>query len=261
MTRITFKIDYSDKVVIITGGGSGIGRATALAFASSGAKVVVADLNDEGGNETVHLIKGGGGDSIFIKTDVSRSDDVIKLVNKTIEAFGQLDYAFNNAGIAGPSQPLTDQTEDLFDTIMNINVKGIWLCMKYEIPAILKSKNGENQAIVNMSSVAGIRGLPVAHIYSASKHAVVGLTQSAALEYAKSGIRINAVAPSVIETPGLAQIKVDNPQIIDQIVARHPMGRTGTPEEVADTVLWLCSDAASYVTGQLFIIDGGYSVQ
>lgn len=255
------QMDYSDKVVLVTGGGSGIGRVTSLAFASSGANVVVADLHDKGGSETLRLIKKEGADGIFVKADVSKSDDVTNMIQKTVQAYGGLDYAFNNAGISGPSQSLTDQTEELFERVMNVNVKGIWLCMKFEIAEMEKYSSKGSHAIVNMSSVAGVRGIPVAHIYSASKHAVLGLTKSAALEYAKSGIRINAIAPSVIETPGLSQIREDNPQIIEQIIARHPIGRTGIPEEVANTVLWLCSDAASYVTGQLVIIDGGYTAQ
>ena len=254
-------MDYSEKCVIITGGGSGIGRATALAFASSGAKVVVADFDDSGGKESLRLLREEGAEGIYLKTDVSKADDVMKMVQKTIDTYGRLDYAFNNAGISGPSKFLIDQSEELFERIMNVNVKGVWLSMKYEIPGMLKNSSNDNCAIVNMSSVAGVRGVPVAHIYSASKHAVLGLTKSAALEYSKSKIRINAVAPSIIDTPGLAQIRAENPEIIDRILSRHPIGRIGTPMEVAKTVLWLCSDAASYITGQLVVIDGGYTAQ
>jgi NAD(P)-dependent dehydrogenase (short-subunit alcohol dehydrogenase family) len=258
---LTCRFDFSGKVVIVTGGGSGIGRATALAFASSGATVVVADIDDKRSIETIHQLQEQGGESIFVKTDVSISDDVINMVKKAVAEYGRIDYAINNAGILGPLQSLTDQTEEDFEVIMNVNVKSIWLCMKYEILAMLKQSDTRSCAVVNMSSVAGIRGLSIAHIYSTSKHAIIGLTKSAALEYAKSGIRINAIAPGIIDTPGLEQVRASNPYLFDQILARHPIRRMGASVEVANAVLWLCSDAASYMTGQLLILDGGYTVQ
>lgn len=248
------------RVSIVTGGSSGIGRATALSFAREGAVVVVADLQTEEGQGTVGLVKEAGGDGIFVKTDVSRSDDVREMVEKTIKMYGRLDFAFNNAGISQPPKALADQPEELFEKVVGVNLKGVWLCMKYEIPYMLKNTTGG--AIVNTSSVAGLVGFAGVQIYSASKHAVIGLTKSAALEYAKSGIRINAVAPGVIHTKMIEDfihMAGDDPKLIDSIRAAHPMGRDGKPDEVANAAVWLCSDKASFVTGTVLTIDGGYT--
>ena len=243
-----------DKVAIITGGSSGIGRATAIALAKDGVNVTVAARRAAEGEETVRLVKEAGSEGIFVKTDVTNEDDVRSLVERTVKVYGRLDYAFNNAGIEEIMTPLLDQTSDVFDRIMNVNVKGVWLCMKYEIPKMIKSGGG---AIVNMSSVAGVMGFPQMPIYVASKHAVLGLTKSAALEYAKSRIRINAVAPGAVETDMAKRVVEDNKQFLETVKSMHPIGRIAEPEEIANTVAWLLSDKASFVVGHTLLIDGG----
>lgn len=245
----------SGKVAIVTGGSSGIGRASAILFAREKANVVVASRREDEGQETVRLIKEAGSDGFFVKTDVAKEADVKAMVEKTIRAYGRLDYAFNNAGIEQPSTPLVEQTEETFDKVMNINVKGVWLSMKYQIPQMLK--NGEG-AIVNMSSAAGLVGVPTAPLYAASKHAVLGLTKSVALEYAKSGIRVNAVCPGYIQTEMAERL---DRQMQEQLIQMHPIGRGGQPEEIAEAVVWLCSDKASFVTGHSLSLDGGYVAQ
>ena len=247
----------SGKVAIVTGGSSGIGRATAIAFAREGAKVVVASRREKEGQETVKQVQSAGSEGFFIKTDVSKETDVSAMVEKTIATYGHLDYAFNNAGIEQIPTPLVEQTEETFDQIMEINVKGVWLCMKHQIPQMLVSGGG---AIVNMSSIAGIIGAPGLPIYVASKHAVLGLTKSVALEYAKEGIRINAVCPGMIETD-LLDRAFANQEVKERLIAMHPIGRVGKPEEIAEAVVWLCSDKASFVTGQSLPLDGGYVAQ
>jgi NAD(P)-dependent dehydrogenase (short-subunit alcohol dehydrogenase family) len=242
------------KVAIVTGGSSGIGRATATALAKQGVKVTVAARRAIEGEETIYLIKEAGSDGIFVKTDVTNEIEVKSLVEKTLKTYGRLDYAFNNAGITETMTPLVDQTSDVFDQIMNVNVKGVWLCMKYEIPEMIRAGGG---AIVNMSSGAGVVGFPQMPIYIASKHAVLGLTKSAALEYAKSGIRINAVAPGGVETDMLKQVAEDNKQFVESFKLMHPIGRIGVPEEIADAVVWLLSDKASFVLGHTLLVDGG----
>ena len=244
----------SQKVAIITGASSGIGRATAIALAKDGVRVAIAARRANESKETLQLVKEAGGDGIFIKTDVAREDEVKKLVELTVEKYGKLDYAFNNAGIEEMHTSFVDQTSAVFDNIMNINVKGIWLSMKYEIPQMLKNGGG---SIVNTSSVAGVIGFAQMPIYSASKHAVLGLTKSSALEYAKSGIRINAVAPGGVETDMYERTVGDNKQFFQTIIAMHPIGRVGKPEEIANAVVWLLSDKASFVTGHTLLIDGG----
>jgi len=244
----------SQKVAIITGASSGIGRATAIALAKDGVRVVIAARRANESKETLQLVKEAGGDGIFIKTDVAREDEVKKLVEITVEKYGKLDYAFNNAGIEEMHTSFVDQTSAVFDNIMNINVKGIWLSMKYEIPQMLKNGGG---SIVNTSSVAGVIGFAQMPIYSASKHAVLGLTKSSALEYAKSGIRINAVAPGGVETDMYERTVGDNKQVFQTIIAMHPIGRVGKPEEIANAVVWLLSDKASFVTGHTLLVDGG----
>ena len=244
----------SQKVAIITGASSGIGRATAIALAKDGVRVAIAARRANESKETLQLVKEAGGDGIFIKTDVAREDEVKKLVEITVEKYGKLDYAFNNAGIEEMHTSFVDQTSAVFDNIMNINVKGIWLSMKYEIPQMLKNGGG---SIVNTSSVAGVIGFAQMPIYSASKHAVLGLTKSSALEYAKSGIRINAVAPGGVETDMYERTVGDNKQVFQTIIAMHPIGRVGKPEEIANAVVWLLSDKASFVTGHTLLVDGG----
>ena len=242
------------KVAIVTGGSSGIGRATAVALAKERVKVTVAARRAKEGEETVQLIKDAGSEGIFVKTDVANEDDIRSLVAKSAKTYGRLDYAFNNAGIEEMMTPLADQTSEIFDQIMNVNVKGVWLSMKYEIPEMIRNGGG---AIVNMSSVAGVMGFPQMPIYIASKHAVLGLTKSAALEYAKSGIRINAVAPGGVETDMAKRVGGDH-QFLETLTSMHPIGRIANPEEIANTVVWLLSDKASFVLGHTLIVDGGF---
>jgi NAD(P)-dependent dehydrogenase (short-subunit alcohol dehydrogenase family) len=246
------------KIALITGGGSGIGRASALAFAREGAKVVVADVVVKGGEETVGMIKKAGGEAIFVKADVSKAAEVEAMVNEAIETYGRLDCAHNNAGIEGTWVTTAEYTEENWDRVMAINLKGVWLCMKYEIPQMLKQGGG---SIVNTASGAGLVGVPQASAYVASKHGVVGLTKAAALEYAKSGIRVNAVCPGVIRTPMLERVLSSQPRMAETITAMEPVGRMGTPEEIAEAVVWLCSEAASFVTGHAMAVDGGYVAQ
>jgi NAD(P)-dependent dehydrogenase (short-subunit alcohol dehydrogenase family) len=242
------------RVAIVTGGNSGIGRATALAFARNGAKVVIAARREAEGEATVQIIKQQSGDACFVQTDVSQADQVAAMVQKTIAVYGRLDVAFNNAGM-GKRAPLVELTEEDFDRVISVNLKGVWLCMKYQIPQMLA--NG-GSAIVNMSLGYGLFGSPRGNSpYIASKHGVIGLTKAAALEYAKAGIRVNAVVPGWILTPMLEAGIGANPQLEARILDHEPVGRMGTPEEIAEAVVWLCSDAASFVTGHSMIIDGG----
>jgi len=224
------------KVAIVTGGSSGIGRATAIALAKQGVKISIAARRVKEGEETVRLVKEAGSDGIFVRTNVANEDDVKSLVENTVKTYGRLDYAFNNAGVEQTMAPIVEQTVEEFDQIMNINVKGVWLSMKYEIPVMLKSGGG---AIVNNSSVAGIIGFPQMAIYIASKHAVLGLTKSAALEYAKSGIRINAIAPGGVETEMADRVNENTPQWLETLTSMHPIGRIADPEEIANAVVWL----------------------
>lgn len=247
-----------DKVTVVTGGASGIGKATALAFSREGANVVVADISVEMGDEVVSMIKQVGGEAIFVKTDVSQAAQVQSLVQSTINTYGRLDYACNNAGIEGLMASTAECSEDNWDRTININLKGVWLCMKYEIPEMLKQSAG---AIVNIASVAGLVGFAGLPAYAASKGGIVQLTRTAALEYAKLGIRINAVCPGGIETPMIDRLSATNAELEDSLSTAHPMGRLGKPEEIAQAVVWLCSDAASFVTGHPMVIDGGYVAQ
>lgn len=246
------------KVALITGGSSGIGRASALAFAREGAKVVVADVLVDGGQETVRLIQAAGGQGLFIKTDVSKAAEVEALIKQTVATYGRLDCAYNNAGVEGTFVTTTEYTEADWDRVIAINLKGVWLCMKYEIAQMLQQGGG---AIVNTASGAGLVGVAGLSAYVASKHGVVGLTKTAALEYAKAGIRVNAVCPGVIETPMVARLTNSRPDLGEALVAGEPMGRVGKPEEIAEAAVWLCSDAASFVTGHAMSVDGGYVAQ
>ncbi len=242
------------KVAIVTGSSSGIGRTTAIALAKEGIKVVIAARRDKEGEETLRLVKESGGDGIFVKTDVSNEDSVKGLVEKTDKTYGRLDYAFNNAGVGEEPASFTNKTSDIFDKIMTINVKGVWLSMKHEIPQMLKNGGG---AIVNTSSVHGVIANPQLPIYVASKHAVLGLTKSAALEYAKSGIRINAIAPGSIDTDMFRGVAGNNKQFLELLKSMHPIGRLGDPEEIANAVVWLLSDRVSFVLGHTLLVDGG----
>jgi NAD(P)-dependent dehydrogenase (short-subunit alcohol dehydrogenase family) len=242
------------KVAIVTGGSSGIGRATAVALAKQGVKLTVAARRAKEGEETLRRVKEAGSDGIFVKTDVANETDVRSLVKKTVDRYGKLDYAFNNAGIEETPTSLIEQTSEKFDQIMNVNVKGVWMCLKYEIPEMIRNGAG---AIVNTSSGAGITGIPQAPIYVASKHAVLGLTKSAALEYAKSGIRINAIAPGVIDTEMFERFAEDDKQLAESFKSMTPIGRIGDPQEIANAVVWLLSDKASFVLGHTMLVDGG----
>lgn len=247
---------FEGKVALVTGAASGIGRASALAFAREGAKTVVADILVEGGEETVRIIKEAGGDALFVRTDVSKAGEVETLIQKIVETYGRLDYAHNNAGIAGADAPTADCTEENWDHTIAINLKGVWLCMKYEIPQMLNLGGG---AIVNTASTAGLVGLEGSPAYCASKGGVVQLTRAAALDYAKAGIRVNAVCPGVIRTPMVEPLVGTEAEA--GLIAMEPIGRMGKPEEVAEAVVWLCSDAASFVTGIAMPVDGGLVAQ
>ena len=247
---------FEGKVALVTGAGSGIGRATAIAFAGENAKVVVADIAVADGEQTVRLIKESGGEAVFVKTDVSRESEVESLIKTTMDTYGRLDCAHNNAGINGDLDSVTTCTEENWDRVMNINVKGVWLCLKYEIPRMKKQGGG---AIVNTSSTSGLVGAPGAPAYTASKHGVAGLTRTAALECAKTGIRVNAVCPGTCRTPFMQRL-IDA-GLEDYITGLVPVGRLGEPEETANTVLWLCSDEASFITGAMITVDGGLTAQ
>ena len=246
------------KVALVTGGASGIGRATALTFAREGAKLIVADMNEEGGHQTVHMITEKGGEATFVKTDVSQAVEVQALISKAVETYSRLDCAHNNAGISGGVRALTaDYPEDPWHQVIAVNLTGVWLCMKYELAQMLHQGGG---AIVNTASIAGLVGGAGNAAYTASKHGVIGLTKTAALEYARQGIRVNGICPGYIHTPMTAR-GLSDPERRVQTIARHPLGRVGTPEEIAEAVVWLCSDAASFVTGHAMSVDGGYVAQ
>ena len=245
-----------DRVALVTGAGSGIGRATSLVFAREGAKVMAVDLMDGPMLETVGLIIGGGGEASGMTADVSKADEVQRMVSETVSRFGRIDAAFNNAGIhTGTRIPFHEYPEDEWDRVIGVNLKGVWLCIKYELPQMLAQGGG---AIVNTSSVAGLVASSGTSAYTASKHGVAGLTKSAAMDYARQGIRVNAVAPGVILTPMMDLIMESNNTPQEELHNDQPIGRMGKPEEIAEVVVWLCTDAASYVTGHVLPIDGGY---
>ncbi len=245
---------FSGQVALVTGAGNGIGRATALAFAAQGLKVVVSDIDTAGGEETVALITAAGGQSTFVRCNVARDAEVRALVEQTVATYGRLDYAFNNAGIEIEQGKLADGSDAEFDAIMDVNVKGVWLCMKYQIPVMLAQGGG---AIVNTASVAGLIAAPKMGIYCASKHAVMGLTKTAAVEYGKKNIRVNAVCPAVIDTDMFRRAAEADPKKGAFAMAMHPVGRIGKVEEIAGAVLYLCSDAAGFTTGIGLPVDGG----
>ncbi|MBM3949560.1 MAG: SDR family oxidoreductase [SAR202 cluster bacterium] len=246
--------DFTGKVALVTGGGSGIGRATAIAFASRGARVAVADIAAKGGQETVSAITKVGRDAFFVQADVAKAMDVEGMVCAVVERCGRLDFAVNNAGVGSPGGLTHEYTEADFDRILDINLKGVWLCMKYELDQMLVQGGG---AIVNMASVVGLVGFPEDTAYAASKHGVVGLTRVAALEYASQGVRINCVCPGPVRTP----IYDGQPDVEAQRAGTIPIGRFGDPKEVAEAIVWLCSSAASYVHGSALVLDGGFVAQ
>lgn len=250
---------FEGKVALVTGGASGIGRASALAFAREGARVVIADVQVDGGENTVRMIQEHGGEALFVKTDVSKGTEVEALVSKAVESYGRVDCAHNNAGIQQVPMALTaDCPEEAWDRVISINLKGVWLCMKYEISQMLKQGSG---AIVNTASTGGLVGTPGNPAYCASKAGVIQLTRAAAIEYARAGIRVNAVCPGATDTPMLDVMREKFPDMNALAAAVHPIPRLGRPEEIAEAVVWLCSEAASFVTGHPMVVDGGTLAQ
>lgn len=244
--------DIKGKVALVTGAGSGIGRAAAESYAIYGAKVIVSDINEDQGRQTVAAIKEKGGEAFFIAADVGKYEDCVGLISGSVEKYGSLDIAFNNAGIAGESNAIADMSVEGWLKVININLNSVFYCMKVELEQMLKQGKG---AIVNMSSILGQVGFATAAGYVAAKHGVVGLTQTAALEYSAKGIRVNAVGPAFINTPLLDNL---GDEVKQALVAQHPVGRLGKADEVAALVVWLSSDKASFVTGSYYAVDGGY---
>lgn len=249
--------NYTAKVAFVTGAANGIGRATALAFAHEGANVVVADVSEQGNQETARMIEDLGGRVLAVKCDVTRTEDVKAALDKTIETFGRLDIAFNNAGVEQKKAATAELEEEEWNRIVDINLRGVFLCMKYEIPLMLKQGGG---AIVNTSSGAGVIGIKGGAAYTAAKHGVIGLTKSAALDYASQNIRVNAVCPGYIETPMMDRFTGGTSEGREKVIAEEPIGRMGKPEEIANAVVWLCSDASSFAVGHALVVDGGQTV-
>lgn len=246
---------FLNKTIFITGAASGIGKSTALKFAHSKANVVLADTNSTEGLALSKLINASGGKSHFVKCDVSQEKEVIQALRETTELFGSLDYAFNNAGIEGVPAMTADTQEENWNRVIAINLTGTWYCMKNQIQIMLKQGHG---AIINCSSIAGLRGFAGSSAYVAAKHGVLGLTKTAALEYAKSNITINAICPGVIDTPMIERFAKTDSSVLNQLIQSEPMGRLGRPDEIADAVLWLASPAASFMTGHSLVVDGGW---
>ena len=252
------KLSFDGKVALVTGAASGIGRAAAEAFARAGARTVVSDVDEAGGNETVELIQAAGGTATFVRCDVSSAADVENMVRHARSAYGRLDCAFNNAGIEGDLANTVDCTEENWERTLDINLKGVWLCMKYEIPVMLEHGGG---SIVNCASVAGLVGFRNLPAYCASKGGVVELTRATALEYSDAGIRVNAICPGVIRTPMVERVVAGNPEVEAQYTALEPIGRMGEPDEIADAAVWLCSDQSSFIIGHPLAADGGLVAQ
>jgi NAD(P)-dependent dehydrogenase (short-subunit alcohol dehydrogenase family) len=248
--------DFRGKVVLITGAATGIGRVVAVAFAEHGANLVIGDVNEDAAGETMSQVNRAGAEAVFVRTDVSDEADVKKLVSEAVRRFGRLDCAFNNAGIGAKALPFAEFDAAVFDRIISVDLRGVFLCMKYELAEMVRAGTG---AIVNTASIAGVAAEPGAAAYVAAKHGVIGLTRTAAVEYAARGIRVNALAPGYVETPMTASLK--GTEVANRLRAAAPIGRLAAPEEMVGAVLYLCSDAASYVTGQVHIVDGAATVQ
>ena len=246
--------DMKGKIALVTGAATGIGRATAIEFARNGAAVVVSDVNTAEGLKTANLIESEGGEATFVECDVSASADVEALISQVLKKHGRLDAAHNNAGVEGARVPLIDLTEEQWDAVMAVNLKGVWMCMKHEIPQMLEQGGG---AIVNTSSVAGLIGMKGSTAYGTAKHGVIGMTKTAALEYAERGVRVNAICPGAIRTPMTERLMGNDPEREAMYMSIQPIGRFGTTAEIANLVVWLCSDAASLITGTAIPIDGG----
>ena len=249
--------NFKGKVAFVTGAGSGIGRAAALAFAREGASVVVADVAEQSNQETARMIEELGARALAVRCDVTRAEDVKAALDKAVEAFGRLDFAFNNAGSEQPITATDDLTEQEWDRIVNINLRGVFLCMKYEIPLMLRNGAG---VVVNTSSGAGVKGFKGQAAYAAAKHGVIGLTRSAALDYASQNIRINAVCPGIVETSMMDRFTRGTSEGRERVIAQEPIGRMGKPDEIASAVVWLCSDPAAFMIGHALVVDGGQTV-
>jgi NAD(P)-dependent dehydrogenase (short-subunit alcohol dehydrogenase family) len=248
---------YAGKVAFVTGAGSGIGRATALAFAREGASVVVSDISEQNIRETARRIEELGGRALAVACDVTRTEDVKAALETTIETFGRLDVAFNNAGVEQEKAATAELAEEVWDRVVDTNLRGVFVCMKHEIPLMLEQGGG---AIVNTSSGAGVKGFPRGAAYVAAKHGVIGLTRAAALDYAQANIRLNATCPGIIDTQMMDRVTGDTPEGRQRVISQEPIGRMGKPEEIAEAVLWLCSEAASFVVGHAMVVDGGQTV-